>query len=797
MESEAKPMPSQETAPNVGIKPRPVAYRIAADVWSLWLGAVYGILGHVPHWSIFFVVPLAMIHRAYRVEKTKIDLAPRACALFYVAFLLCFANVTGVEPSLATRLQTAFFGGNAAVGPLDFAPTSIEVGTPEVPDPVDWAPILPMLILPSLLLLVWIGSSIWRRYRRVGPAPTGFYEGIRHGMIWCCWATLVLPINDYSGGRAIPTPPIIFVGILLLAVLIIRIGRDLWTRIGVAVPSMLSVVVMCLSYNRRSYGIPIYESDIWYGVVLVSVGAIAAVVISLRRRRLQAKQTPKLAEDPQLTEIKSDFVPTSTIVRVAEPPTFSNVWWKALARRTVYGALALGSLTAYGWIFSGLAAAEQDARVMYAKLEAEGVPLNTDDFVKSFAVPDDLNTADQLMPILKQFNKKYGALSKMERDIVKGFVKASYKEEDEYSRTNPKRKATQDELKDVFMKLAPELDTLAGATTKPYFIPKKDWVDTKELLYPELAYCRSVVLSLSGRARYYSLAGNRSAAVKDIKTALKLSEYSGQTPTLIHMPVRIALEDITLQAIKDCIQNDPQGALVYIRQLENRNPVLFGKYLRASPYSSLSQVRDFNIFDLQGYMSYSTADDEDKDKKTTSKSGLPIDPIMRALVGRGLVEYNAVISGFNRDGTKKPGVDQRALIEEQETKIMASDSQLDILSAIFLELSTDEFIVADIHASRTVSALALGQVVDFHNRTGKWPKTLAEAGANYPDPFSKSSESLLYRVTDKDVRVWSRGENYVDDGGLLKEERPDTYIPRENREDVFRYVFLQTSTNDR
>ena len=76
MESEAKPMPSQEMAPNVGIKPRPVAYRIAADVWSLWLGAVYGILGHVPHWSIFFVVPLAMIHRAYRVEKTKIDLAP-------------------------------------------------------------------------------------------------------------------------------------------------------------------------------------------------------------------------------------------------------------------------------------------------------------------------------------------------------------------------------------------------------------------------------------------------------------------------------------------------------------------------------------------------------------------------------------------------------------------------------------------------------------------------------------------------------------------------------------------------
>lgn len=796
MESDAKPMPSQETAPNVGIKPRPVIYRIAADVWSLWLGTIYGLLGHVPHWSIFFVVPLAMIHRAYRVEKTKIDLAPRACALFFVAFALCFSTQGTYGSSLLELLNPAITGVQPSTEVNDFdypAPAA-----PPVPAQVDWAPILPKFVLPSLLLLAWIGVAIWRRSRRMGPPPEGFYEGMRHGITWISLAIIPIALSYFPDLQWKLPFSIFLVSAATVSLLAFRIGRDVRTILGVATPGIVLILERSYALFNSSYTTSINWVEFWFGSILAIAAVLVSGFIEYRHRKRSHATKPKnygAGFKTRITGMRSQWIlwlqEEISLLRLEE-------WWKVQARRTGYGALVLLSLTAYVWIFSGLAESERDARVMYAKLEAEGTPLNTDDFVKSFAVPDDQNAAEQLMPILERLKKNFELLSNKEKDALQGFVRASYKEVDLVSIKNQRRKATLSETQAVFLKLAPELDKLAGATTRPYFILKKDWVDGKEILIPESAVSRNAVKLITFRARYNAKTGNRRAAIQDIKTALKLSEFAGQTPTTIHMIVRAAAEAITRRTIVDCIQQDPQGASSYSQLLKNRPKIVIARYIRAELYLAISYWRDYTLKDMQiypgspqltFYFDYTTP--------TTRKSGLPTDPIVRAFLGRMLVRYDGLFSGFNRDGTVKPGVDIAARWRSIEDEMEKSASPLDIFSQEFV-LNDQYFLTRNaVLMASTFSVRALGQVVDFHNRTGKWPKTLAEAGANYPDPFSKSKESLLYRVTDKDVRVWSRGENYVDHGGLLREEISDPDFPRENTEEVFRFVFLQTPTNDR
>lgn len=797
MESEAKPMPSQEMPPNTEIKPRPVVYRIAADVWSLWLGTIYGILGHVPHWSIFFVVPLAMIHRAYRVEKTKIDLAPRACALFFVAFALCFSTQGTYGSSLLELLNPAITGVQPSTevydGDIYPAPAA-----PLVPAQVDWAPILPKFVLPSLLLLAWIGVAIWRRSRRMGPAPEGFYEGMRHGVTWISLAIIPIALSYFPGLQWKLPLSIFLVSAATVSVLAFRIGRDVRTILGVATPGIVLILERSVALFNSSYTTSINWVEFWFGSILAIAAVLVSGFIEYRHRKRSRATKPKnygAGFKTRVTGMRSQWTlwlqQELSLLRLGE-------WWKAQARRTGYGALVLLSLTAYVWFCSGLAAAERDARVMYAKLEAEGTPLNTDDFVKSFAVPDDQNAAEQLMPILERLKKQFDSLSNKDKDVLRGFVRASYKEVDLVSIKNQRRKATLSETQAVFLKLAPELDKLAGATTRPYFILNKDWVDGKEILIPESAVSRNAVKLITFRAMFNAKTGNRRAAIQDIKTALKLSEYAGQTPTTIHMIVRAAAESITRRAILDCIQLDPQGASSYSQLLKNRPQIVIARYMRAEAYIAISYWRDYTLKDMQiypgspqltFYFDYTTP--------TTRTSGLPTDPIVRAFVGRMLVRYDGLLSGFNRDGTVKTGVDIAARWRSIEGEMEKSSTPLDILSLATV-LTGERLLTRNaVLMASTLSVQALGQVVDFHNRTGKWPKTLAEAGANYPDPFSKGKESLLYRVTSKDVRVWSRGENHVDDGGLLREEITDTEYPSEKREDVFRFVFLQTSTNAR
>jgi hypothetical protein len=70
--------------------------------------------------------------------------------------------------------------------------------------------------------------------------------------------------------------------------------------------------------------------------------------------------------------------------------------------------------------------------------------------------------------------------------------------------------------------------------------------------------------------------------------------------------------------------------------------------------------------------------------------------------------------------------------------------------------------------SRKAHLLAAVRVLEHRAKTGAWPTTLSEAGAEFEDPYD--GLPLRFRLDGAGFRVWSVGEDGRDDGGLTREE---------------------------
>ncbi len=435
------------------------------------------------------------------------------------------------------------------------------------------------------------------------------------------------------------------------------------------------------------------------------------------------------------------------------------------------GALGTGcGLIGVGfWYFSGVGPSERDAAKLYAKIQDLGVPLDTDAFEKSLEVPPGQNSAPELAPALAALIAK--------RDSRPLEVKKQNLEISSWADGPVVPAATRSKF---FSEFADVLARISAATDKPRFSIERDWTNPAFVATPELAHFRAVAIIFATRAWTQAEAGNREAAVESLNVAYRLSALSGDSPTgLIAGLVSLAIYTITVEATTHCIQLDPTGAESYLNSISSLTTRPLGRYMQSEAFLFVAGVRDVVWADQARAVIQGNQNPEKLIPKTRTRSGLPRDPLTRSQVGYGLRRWLPLLQTLRVDGTPK-NEEQFSLALERFSKDVGADSWL--VGALF-EFATPSFESA-VRAWRVAEvrkdmALAYGQIVNFRQTNGRWPKSLDEAGVASLDRMRSSLGPFGYRVESGGIRIWSVGRDGRDDGGVSRKERV-----RQNRRDL-------------
>lgn len=439
-------------------------------------------------------------------------------------------------------------------------------------------------------------------------------------------------------------------------------------------------------------------------------------------------------------------------------------WPTRLGLRIVALALGLAIFVPLFWNILGWGPAERSAQPLYDKLEREGTPLSAAGFTKMISVPAEENCAPELQVALLSLSERIKKLSRVNR--------AAIQNQKTFLADSGELPVPAGQVKVALSLVEAELRAAKATIKKDRFVPPHDWSDPLNVYFEEFARMRELTKTLSLSATYHASVGNHERAVEDIRAGSKVAYLCGDGPWLIGQLVSIACHAITHAGIKKCIQADPAHATEYAAGLDEKLIWPTGRFFRGEAYIAMASSRNLGVRDLRAFVeSQWITDDlpeepELERQRRSRTSGLPSDPIIRAMVARILHRYDLVLSTVDKGGFEKsPGALRNVL--KQIGDDYSDDIRDFLLNNISIwgtaSLDGEERCRADLRVTK-----ALAKVVAFNRSQGRWPKSLVEAGVSLKDPFG--GEPLRFRVSAGDVRVWSLGSDRQDNNGITQQE---------------------------
>ncbi len=458
-------------------------------------------------------------------------------------------------------------------------------------------------------------------------------------------------------------------------------------------------------------------------------------------------------------------------------------WTHKLAWRA--GALisTLGVSLVIAWEATGFRAAEQESWRVYDRLEASGTPLSHDGFIARYTPPAELNCAEEALPILKRIEQR-----KLES------------EDDRFLITLRPGGFYEDELQkagDLLQPFKQDLTALEAAIQKPHFFPQKDWRRGGAVLFAEYSQMRRTTKLWSTEAVLHAQQGRREEARRALRAGMKIASLASDQPVFIGFLVDVACRAIMASATVACIQVDPSNATYYVQALDGPPLVPLGRALRGETYFAISSVREMNFLQFVDTMRHYSMEEYETPPPPKRTTGLPLDPIMRAMVGRMLWYYERRLLTLGPDDREiEPGaLTRKSLIFEKELE--ESSSGPNMVAAVIVPVMSQASMAETRSAAQVAIVLGLVTVMEFKRKNGHWPASLQEAGFTTPDPCSAQGEPLLYRVTPTDVRVYSRDRDGKDDGGWNGTERELKKLTSPDRDLLAQHYFEAKSIRKR
>ena len=320
-------------------------------------------------------------------------------------------------------------------------------------------------------------------------------------------------------------------------------------------------------------------------------------------------------------------------------------------------------------------------------------------------------------------------------------------------------------LQPAIAKLTPSLDGAVEASKLPSFRIGRDTSWGFDAIVTEFTDLKYITKWLSVRAILRAHSGDDAGLAEDLTAMARISAFCGSDDSLVGYTVQVATEDMTLQAMEQCLSasNGRPGTIRAVRQaLKTFAPVPNMKTaLRGEYYKSLVGMQETIKLSDPGFFDVFTTQEARNSPSVWS----------RLLMSQGLLESNVA----------------NLLRVTRETYQALPDDPLDLPAAEAVFAANDKKLAAEANNNHYVLARSILPVfpdapkvfvrlaqrrrllevllvsLEERNRTGRFPAKLPVTGALATDLFG--SGPLRYTLIDGKLKIYSVGMDGIDNGG--------------------------------
>lgn len=327
-------------------------------------------------------------------------------------------------------------------------------------------------------------------------------------------------------------------------------------------------------------------------------------------------------------------------------------------------------------------------------------------------------------------------------------------------------------------------DRAAGLDQKSSLSFPRDYDLAQELTYPEYAPLRAIAKGLAFRAEIGAISGDRAGAVADLRAAYAVARLTAKDPSFIGALVAIALDGIANSAARRIADRRPEWGPDLAKLVGSQPPLDPTPAIRGEAYMLLSTLR--NLSRYGGFFSFKnslnkawTEEEALVSEGPITRDGDPAGRIARAQVRPFMRFFAEAVRLLKSRGPRSAvgeALDRRA--DSLTDPTVASNA----LASILMPVLPPGFKAID----RRAAELALTRLYI----------RLAERRANLPadgwippgaDPWGNA---FVYRRTPDGFRLYSKGPNGKDDGGVtLREWARTAPAPRENPADDVAVIY--------
>jgi hypothetical protein len=297
-----------------------------------------------------------------------------------------------------------------------------------------------------------------------------------------------------------------------------------------------------------------------------------------------------------------------------------------------------------------------------------------------------------------------------------------------------------------------------------------------QLVMPELAGVQALARMLSERAAIRAGHGDDAGALADLEDARRLGVGIGRFPSMISLGTSAKLRGSTNTAVQRCLAA-AAGCVDRLRRYRNWIAAVppfpdLRKAFRGEIYATVATVRSFDLMGvgkgifpqmdivpfIDGPEMLGGAINPDP---VMRREGTPVNVRSKAYMARCLQTWTKLSRASNglREDWARIGAVATDLSNRNAEFKGESYSFTALLFPVFANFG-DTYKSGEANQNVT---LALADSLLFHAKENRWPASL-----DGTDPFS--NQPLAIRFDGKRLRVWSVGQNRIDEKGIARRE---------------------------
>lgn len=386
----------------------------------------------------------------------------------------------------------------------------------------------------------------------------------------------------------------------------------------------------------------------------------------------------------------------------------------------------------------------------YAQSIALGLPVTQEELLADLRVPDEENAALVILPLADSldpipYDDDLRSTPDVARQRTPGLLQLL---------------ADSDET----------LDRIVQSTSIPGWYVEHDYDQGPFIEFPEYADLKAAGKLLIARGIDSALSGDADAAMTDLLACRRLGEYLRNAPHLMGVLVALSIDAQALIGAERLaeIWHDKLAALSTLRS------TLAGSEFEVDPisalrgdfYMGLATGRNLDLFGGLEWLTDSAGEEwvMPIDGGALRRDGLPPGDLERAYLNGHLEIWNSVFAEISNDPSLLRGSGE--YIDQN----FGEETIPNDLNYLFVAMTLIDFGALDMSLSRSDVRRdltdALLKVLIYRVVRGTMPDSLAQADAEFDDPFAPGS-SVRYATDGDAVKIWSVGQDGQDNNGEL------------------------------